>query len=259
MPEPVINYVYRRGQHGIFSEIYFPRRVAAQGTIFTTLQEGHEESIVKEYLRVHAEKLLEELKAYQQIFDPHQYDEKSKKGQIPLSADEARERIAMYKSSFYGWSNYVVDGVFWSKKEGQEEEMIEEATQVIRIMFRSDSAFTERAQAVQCQDVLRAIIFWTITKQVLINQKTFWDKAEQLRFIKKHEPWPKEKLAFAKQYFVPVAREVAKWMDDCWLFMFGYLVRQFAERLLSVGYPEEEIWVANFYNLTVNIMRQVKN
>ncbi len=178
MPESVTTYLYRRGQHGIFSEVYFPRRVAAQGTIFTALQEGHEESIVKEYLGIHAEKLLEEIKEYQQIFDPHQYDGKRKKRQTPPSVYEARERIAMYKSPFFGWSNYVVDGVFWSKKEGQEEKMIEEATQVIRIMFRLDSAFTERAQAVQCRDVLRAIIFRTITKQVLINQKTLWDKAE---------------------------------------------------------------------------------
>ena len=66
-------------------------------------------------------------------------------------------------------------------------------------------------------------------------------------------------MAFVEQYFVPVAQEVAKWMDDCWLFMFGYLVRQFSERLLNVGFPEEEIWVANFYNLTVNIMQQMKN
>ena len=57
---------------------------------------------------------------------------------------------------------------------------------------------------------------------------------------------------------MPVAQEVDKWMDDCWLFMFGYLVRQFSERLLKVGYPEEEIWVTNFYNLTVNIMQQIE-
>ena len=258
MPEPVTSYVYRRGQHGIFSEVYFPRRVAAQGTIFTTLQEGHEESIVKEYLSIHAEKLLEEIKEYQQMFDPHQYDEKRKKKQAPFSVEGARERIAMYKSPFYGWSNYVVDGVFWGKKEGQER-MIEEATQLIRMMFLFDSTFTERARTVQCQDVLRAMIFWTITKQVLINQKTLWEREEQVRFIKEHEPWKKEKLAFAKQYFAPVAKEVAKWMDDCWLFMFGYLVRQFSERLLSVGYPEEEIWVTNFFNLTVNIMQQVRS
>lgn len=258
MPAPATTYVYRRGQHGIFSEVYFPRRVAAQGTVFSALQEGHEEGIVKEYLTVHAEELLEEIKEYQQMFDPHQCDEKPKKRQVPPSSDEARERIAMYKSPFYGWSNYVADGVFWSKKEGQMEKMVEEATQVIRIMFLFTSSFNEQAQAAGCQDVLRAMVFQAITRQVLIAQKTLWDKAEQTKFIKRYEPWAKDKLSFVKQHFVPVAKEVAKWMDDCWLFMFGYLVRQFADRLLSVGYPEEEIWVSNFFNLTVNVMQEVK-
>ena len=255
MTEPRINYLYRRGQHGIFSEIYFPRRVAAQGTIFTALEEGHKEDIVKAYLNTHVEELLEELKEYQQIFGSHQFGEKRKKA---YSLNDAKERITSYKSPFFGWSNYVVDGVFWSKKRTQEEKMIEEPTQVIRIMFLATTSFAEKANVMQCQDVLRAIIFQTITRQILINQKTFWDKAEQSRFIKNYGLWAKEKLAFAKQHFVPVAQEVNKWMDDCWLFMFGYLVRQFSERLLNAGYPEEEIWVANFYNLTVNIMQQVE-
>lgn len=233
MPELVVTYVYRRGQHGIFSEVYFPRRVAAQGTIFTALQEGHEENIVKEYLKTHAEELLEEIKEYQQMFNPHQYDEKRRKRQAPISVDEARERIAIYKSPFFGWSNYVVDGVFF----GEGNKMIEEATQVVRLMFCFASSYASQVAEAGCQDVLRAIIFRSITRQVLINQKTLWDKTEQSRFIKEYEPWTKEKLAFVKQYFAPVAQEVAKWMDDCWLFMFGYLVRQFSERLLSVGYP----------------------
>ncbi len=73
MPETALTYL-RRGQRGIFQEVYLPRRVVAQGTIFDALEVGHNEAEVKRYLQDNADVLLQELKDYRHIFDPQWYD-----------------------------------------------------------------------------------------------------------------------------------------------------------------------------------------
>lgn len=115
MPKSETRYVYRRGQRGIFAEIYFPRRVAAQGTIFNALADGYREEAVKTYLKSNIQELLEELQDYWQIFDPEQYS-KGRKRSAQLSLQDALKRIDTYKSPFHGWSNYAVDGVFFNAR-----------------------------------------------------------------------------------------------------------------------------------------------
>lgn len=123
-------------------------------------------------------------------------------------------------------------------------------------MFRIESSYTFQAQNAQCPDVLRAILFWVITQQALIHERTPWDTTSKKRFLRQYPPWLKDKRAFVEEYFEAIAKEATKWTDDCRLFVFGYLVRKFSERLLEVGRPEEEIWVASFFNLTISIMKQ---
>ena len=254
MPETALTYL-RRGQRGIFAEVYFPRRVAAQGTIFTALKEGYQEAWVKDYLRLNVPALLQELQDYRHLFDPQWYDVPARR-KVKPTAEDALARIASYVSPFFGWSNYVVDGVFWIQKEGKEDKMIEEATQIIRLMFRFDSSYAPQAAQAQCQDVLRAMLFWIITRQGRLNELSAWDKAEQKRFVKEHEPLSKHKRDFIQKCFEPVAKKAFKWMGDCFLFIFGYLVRKFSEKLTELGHPEEEIWVASFFNLTVSVMKK---
>ena len=47
-------------------------------------------------------------------------------------------------------------------------------------------------------------------------------------------------------------------MADWFLFVFGYLVRQFSEKLAELGRPEEEIWVTMFTNLIVSVMKKAE-
>ena len=250
MPETALTYL-QRGQSGIFAEVYFPRRIAVQGTIFGALEDGYQEVKVKKYLQKIADILLQELQGYQYIFDPLWYDVPSKR-ERKTTKEEAEARIARYMSPFFGWSNYVVDGV-WFDDDGKP---FEEATQVIRLMFRFDSRYVKEAVAAQCQDVLRAMLFWMITRQGRLDDIAPWDKIEQDRFIKEYEPMSKHKKQFAQDYFERVARETFKWMGDCFLFIFGYLVRKFAAKLIQRKKPEKEIWVTTFFNLTVSVMRK---
>lgn len=252
MSETALTYL-QGGQRGVFAEVYFPRRVAAQGTIFTALSEGHKEAEVKDYLQANVDVLLQELPQHLQVFEPHGRKPTTKRKYKPTRED-ALARIAEYKSPFFGWSNYVVDGVFW----GKDGKMVEEATQVIRLMFNFESVYASEAARAGCQDVIRAMLFWMINRGVRLAEVARWDKAELKRFMREYEPFTQRKKVFAEKYFEPVAREVYKWMADWFLFVFGYLVRQFSEELARRGKPEEEIWVTMFTNLIVSSMKKIE-
>lgn len=229
MPETALTYL-QRSQRGIFAEVYFPRRVATQGTIFNALEEGYSEAKVKKYLEGHVGVLLQELQYFHHLFDSQWFDVPERRRRKPTK-EEALARIASYTSPFSGLSNYVVDGVFF----GEGGVMIEEATQVVRLMFRFDSSYASIASEAQCHDVLRAMLFWIITRQGRLSDLSPWHSAERKRFLKEYEPMSKRKRAFVEKYFELVARETFKWMSDCFLFVFGYLVRQFSEKLTERG------------------------
>jgi len=125
-------------------------------------------------------------------------------------------------------------------------------------MFRLPSSYAQEAVEADCFDVLRSILFWCISQQGNLDEYMLWDKTEQESFITHHRLLVKDekKLAFAKKYFIPVAKEVDKWRDDCSLFVFGYLVKKFAENVIIKQKEEKEIWVASFFNLTINIFKK---
>lgn len=225
-----------------------------QRAVFETLDKGLHEENVRSYLLKNVASLLDELKDYRGLFDPRQYEKERRKKFQPTSA-QAIERINMYESFFRGWSMNEFDGV-WLGVDGQSED---ERTQVIRIIFRLPSRYLQEALQAECFDVLRSMLFWCITNQGNLDEHVWWGKAEQRRFIARHKPWPtKKKLAFAEKYFNPVAKEVAKWRDDCALFIYGYLVKNFAESVLEKRKKEQVIWVTSFFNLTINEIRRVE-
>jgi len=251
VPIPETVYVLGRGERGIYGEIYFPKRAAYQGAIFDALRYGYDENRVKRYFQDHAEELLQEFQDHPRLFDPRHYETAKPRRSTP-SVEEARERFGMYVSPFKGWSTYSVDGVFFDR----EGRMYEEATQVVRLLFRFTSSFVEQAVAAGCGDVLRSILFWTIARQARLGEHLPWSRAEQTRFTAEHAAWPKRKRAFVRKHFPGIAREVSKWIDDVGLFVFGYLVRQFSERVHTERLEEQEIWATSFFNLTVSVVRR---
>jgi hypothetical protein len=132
MPEVI--YPFGMTERIVFAEIYFPKRAAYYGAIFNALRFGYSADTVRDYLSRKSEALLEELKDYPGLFDPHQYEHDVRKNKR-LNVDDAKARIAMYVSPFKGWSTFSVDGVFF----GEDGRVFEEATQIIRIMVRSES------------------------------------------------------------------------------------------------------------------------
>lgn len=248
-------YVISQSEQSIFSEIYFPKRAAYYGTIFDALRYGFEEERVRRYMRENVEMLLDELRIYPALFDPDHYAN-IRKIKAPVSIEKARQRIKMYRSPFKGWSIYTVDGVFFDDKT---RVIYEEAVQVVRILFRFQSSFTSVAGKAGCNDVLRSILAWLISRQGRLYEQQMWSNGEQIQFIKSHEPWPKHKRAFAAEHFVGIAKEMNKWIDDRALFIFAYLIHKFAEKVLVEQLSEQEIWVTNLFNQNLVVTSRIEN
>jgi hypothetical protein len=249
-----MSYHFARSQRGLFTEIYFPKRAAYYGTIFDALRHGYEEGRVKKYLRDNLGALPQEFQAFPSLFDPREYQTTRRRKTIP-SVVEADTRIEMYRSPFKGWSVYSVDGV-WFDGQGRP---IEEATQVVRVIFRLESSYTDKAKEADCLDVLRSILFWVIGQQGRPDIHKGWSKAEMRHYLTRHTPWIKHKRVFAQENFTKIAQEVAQWMGDRALFIFCYLVRQFWEQVLKEKMDEAEIWVASSFDLQLNVIKRIES
>ena len=252
-----ITYPFSISERILFWEIYFPKRAAYYGAIFDALREGYNEEDVKSYLQEDAAKLLDELQNYPGLLDPRQYEQDVREKR-QLTAQDAIDRIAMYKSSFKGWSTYTVDGVFF----GEKGKVFEEATQVVRIMLRFVSSpryeeFQRIAEEKNCEDVLRSILYCVITRLGRLDEETGWGADERERFLKDHSAWTKQKRIFAKKHFVDIAKEAQKWVDDCCLFLFGYLVRKFWQNVVAKQEYEEEIWATSLFSMNLNVIHRI--
>lgn len=264
MPELNKSYYFHSSERGMYIEIYFPKRAAYYGTIFDALRDGYYEDKVKQYLRENVRQLINEFQAFPDLFSPHRYTRKPSRA-LPTQ-EEALQRIEMYKSPFNGWSIYDVSGVWFEKEkvvennaEVEKVKMIEETTDIVRVMFRFESSFAQLAIDAGCFDVLRAIVFWTVFYHGRLYDHKIWGEAEKVQFMARHKPWPKKKRLFTEKHYVEIAREAGKWVDDRVIFVFAYLVRKFWENVVEKGLKEDEIWVAGFFDLVLNVIKQRKS
>jgi hypothetical protein len=246
-------YILSSSDSGTSAEIYFPKRSAYQGAIFDALRNGFFEREVIDYLTINAAELLEELRDWSQVLDPLKYTYESPLFR-QLSVEDVIARMQMYKSVFKGYSVYTVDGVFFSE---QTQKVFEEATQVIRMMFRFESQLEAEAKATECKDMLRSLARWLIDYDIRLNAHYSWAPSEKERFLAEHKHWPGAQVAFAERNFEAVAKEVEKWTDNCGLFVFGYLVRKFSKNVLVQKMSEEEIWVVSSYDPCMNVVRRI--
>ncbi|OGZ53675.1 MAG: hypothetical protein A3B25_01360 [Candidatus Ryanbacteria bacterium RIFCSPLOWO2_01_FULL_48_26] len=244
-------YLFGRSERGFFAEVYFPKKVAYQGTIFRALEDGYNEKIVKQYLIERIEILLTELPEYPaNVFDPYRYG--TLEGSTESKKEKVQKRIDMYTSPFKGWSMYEVDGMFFP-----EGHIAEERTQIVRLLFRFTSPHVELAQEHKCEDVLRTILYFVIETRGHLLGEMVWSETRKQQFLAMHE-WKEQesKRKFAEENFVRIAQATLKWIDDCILFIFPYLVRKFSEEVLERGLVEDEIWATSFFDLTLNVIRK---
>jgi hypothetical protein len=244
----------------------FPKKIAFQGAIFQALRDGLDEKFVRRKLESYAQLLLEtELSIYPHWFDPDRYISPGLRTNRPTS-EEAQRRMAMYKSPFGGWSMYEVDGVFLSKRKRHGKKQIdEERTQVIRLIFTFNHSSEKWATKAGYLDVYRGILYWVMSVYGHTEHDVFWSDAEMNRFLSRHEEWKgTKKFEYAKRIYKRLAAAITKWIDDCGLFIFGFLVRELWTSVVKAAEAEEaekledEIWVSSIFHFNINVMKPRK-
>jgi hypothetical protein len=93
----------------------------------------------------------------------------------------------------------------------------------------------------------------------------YWSDAEMSRFLERHEKgWSPEKYRYAKRIYKQLAAAITKWIDDCGLFIFGFLVRELWTSVVKAAEAEEaekledEIWVSSIFHFNINVMKPRK-
>lgn len=257
MMQQDVSYRFTPGRRSVLAEIYFPRRIATQGTIYKALEKGLNIEIVRAYLRTNAARIFSELTVYSHWFDPNRYGE-TKIYNDPLEA--AKTRMNMCQQVFYGWSMYEVDGVFL-KRDGIAID--EERTQVIKLMFKYEDEELERqTREASYPDIFRAVLYRVLSQYGEADDYIHWSEDELRLFLFRHASWPKEKLDYAEVMFPAIAKSIGKWIDDSGLFIFGYLVRQFWTEIVRLhrgGAPlEDEIWATSVFHMDINVLSPIR-
>ncbi len=243
-------YLFTLRHPGVFSELYFPKRVAYQSEIVRALEEGVDSNIVKRYLTRNAGELIHELGAYPYILDPERYSGRRSK---EISISEIERRIEMYTNPFFGWSTYSVEGAFLNAKVN---ELQDELTQVIRTIFRFESGLPAASEK-GYQGIVQSISSWILMNYNHRIVLPPYDVASAQRFIDEHGPFTNHELSYIQANYSTLATEVLKWFDDCFLFTFGYLTRRFWVKVAKTGKIEDEIWATSFFNLGINVLRPI--
>jgi len=230
--EPSIKppYKFRRGEGGIFVEIYLPKKPSFQGTLYDTLVKGFRIANVISHFKdpQKAPGIREMLERYKDS----------------VRFLESNEDIDAFPSVFQGYSMYDVDGVFYNSSR---DEIQNEHTQVVRVMFKPDLTF-------------------------LLEKHNADDEAGKIinRTTKDYLRYPEGRDAFkAARHLTPMQDDIvdylARWANYVGLFLFGFIVYEICEqitRLCSEGQmkwdeAEDEIWVTSFWNLVINPVKLV--
>src|SRR3989344_9630862 len=131
----IASYQFELGKRTVLTEIYFPKKAIYQMAVYSALINGLDEKDVREFLVEFAP----ELSACPHWFDPKRYEYMTPRTK-PLSIEDIKRRMNMYKSPYFGWSLKEIDGVFLGKRKKMDDEL----TQVIRIIFKLPITRSER-------------------------------------------------------------------------------------------------------------------
>jgi hypothetical protein len=168
--------------------------------------------------------------------------------------------MKMYQSVFFGWSEDAVDGVYL-RRDGIAVD--EERSQVLETIFTfEDEGLQAQARGAGYLDVYLVVLNWVLSQYGQTEDHVHWSNEERDLFLFRHAAWSDEKRSWTRDNFMPIARSIGKWIDDCGLFIFGYLVRNFWERIVDLhreeGTPlEETIWIINMFHIDVNELKPV--
>jgi hypothetical protein len=210
---------------GSYAEIYLPKKAKYEGELYDALTDGFDCGEVIKYLKDHRNIIREFMGPAKEFYDASIIDDPP----------------TYFPDLYAGYSMYEVDGVFKPKKVGGP--VIEERTQVIRIMFKLDlglilgqalaQEITTRNKFADAEVVARAYL-----------RSHHWDKSNFLRDYM--SLGRKDHTDLNENELLDVLRNAEIWARSAGLFLFGYIVHRITEIA-----NEEEIWVTFFWNLII--------
>jgi hypothetical protein len=232
-----INYKYNRYDPGIFMELYLPKKAEYQGILYDTLTGGFLIENVISHLKRHWDKITNLM------------------GGSYTSRIKSKKQLEQISSVFSGYSMYEVDGVFFNPSNKQ---IVEEKTQVIRLMFRFDvdelmgalGRMSKQTKEIQHQIAL------TITGDFLA---CFTNKAN---FASSHEDEYSKKWPAHQDFIKTVISKLHHFELSMAMFILGYVVFEICEKIKLLHrtnrrQPEEEIWITSFWNLRINRITKI--
>lgn len=219
--KPPPAYQFHVAKHGIFVEIYIPKKAAFQGTLYEALTEGFDLKKVKAHLKKRRDEVMALLEESRYTAD---YD----------------RRVENMRQVFTGYSMYEVDGVFYA---GEGQPFAEERNQVIRIMFLPEEirADVPNLSVDLRREVIREYIRFSGDKHDFVSHF--------LAVRRGLEPEQEEEVK-------TLVLDLQDWEAETALFLFGYVLFNVCERIQKLGgeLDQDEIWVTSFWNLAVNVL-----
>jgi hypothetical protein len=232
-------------ESGVFAELYLPKKAHYQGLLYETLTNGFDVENVRKHLRGKRK----QIQAY--LGGAAQYWEITGKNSPTPEQFLNENFIKRFPDLLHGFTMYEVDGVFRSPHTGQ---VVEERTQIIRLMFITDldQMFSTLAFV---QDANRADA--TLLARTYLRSP-HWDRE---RFLEDHKLLPSASV-FNHEQASAIVHLTADWARSIAVFLFGYVVHDICEGLRKLNQndqiaPEEEIWATLFWNLVINRIRSV--
>ncbi len=221
-----IRYAFNPSEHGIFVEIYLPKKAEFQGTLYQALTEGFDIELVRKHFQTKRERIDAFLQGHY----------------------SCEGRIETMQQVFYGYSMYEVDGVYYDSKN---KKTFEERNQVIRMMFKPylEGVNLSGLPVDRLQTVTKLFVRHAGTTESFPadHPQVYLNASEQ------------EKAMISKLLI-----HLEAWKYDVALFVLGYIVFEICERIEELGMvkgkeAEEEILVTSFWNLTVNRIVRARN
>lgn len=232
-------------ESGVFAELYLPKRAPYQGVLYETLTEGFEVGRVRQHLLAKRVQIQNYLAGAAQYLDITGHD--------PLSSTDflTDEFIGSFPDLLHGYTMYEVDGVFRSPRTGR---VIEERTQIIRLMFITDldHRFSGLPFVIDANREAAGLLARSYLRS------PHWDRS---KFLTDHSIFASVR-EFTFDECAAIINVTADWSRSIAVFLFGYVVHDICEGLKKLNDDqnidlEEEIWVTLFWNLIINRIKSV--
>jgi hypothetical protein len=210
----VIPYQTSGYEVGTYMEIYLPKRTIYQPFLFDVLTKGFDLDHVRTHFQVNRN-------AIDKFLD------------FPAWHGYSAKFMNRTPDLLFGYSMYEVDGVF--RGLNGADPIVEERTQVIRLMFRIDHERIADSQAHKEPRYVRARI------------------SDYLRAHRRDEI-----IANAVDADRGIVEAARNWRDELGFFIFGYVIYEFCRHIHAlfqegkIAKLEEEIWVMHLANLELD-------